>query len=246
LYEGKSRINILRKASISSYIVGSWSFAIFLILMPPNFMLMSDILLRPFVETLWGISYNTYPGIQLANVVGYTVLTLTTIPISLHFAHSVYSVGKHLGFKSLRFIEIVALTLVVTSIIVVPFVYRNALDLIAGYQAAIDQGILPDYIFTPLGLSVIQSWICVSLLIASFTLAIAAGELGYKTHLTHFIAATILTSGAFIVVLPFGLAMMWAPAHMILYPPNNELAVLVLAVAIILFGVGLGQLGRRE
>jgi len=246
LYEEKSWFNLLKKASASNYIVGAWSFAFFLILMPPVFMSISEMLFGPIMETLWGTSYHTYPGMLLCDVVGYVVVSLITIPISLYFAHNMYHVGKHLRFSSLRFVGIIAVGLVATSIVLVPFIYQNALDRIAGYQAAIDEGILYTVAFDPLGLLVIQAWVSVSLLIASFTLAIAAGELGYKTCLTHFIAAAILTSIAFVVALPFGLAMMLTPVHMLPYGGNNELLVLVFAAATILFGVGLGQLGRQE
>jgi hypothetical protein len=214
--------------------------------MPPNFMLMSDILFRPIVETVWGTNYNTYPGIMLSNVVGYTVLVLATIPIALYFAHNMYGVGKHLGLNSLRLVGIIGLVLAAASIIVVQFVYQNALDAIAAYQADIVRGILYAVALIPLDLPVIQGWMSTSLLLASLTLAVGAGKLVFKTHLAHFIAPIILALIALIVVLAPILAMIQTPVNVILILGNNELAVLALAAATNLLGVGLGQLGRWE
>jgi hypothetical protein len=224
LGEIKANIGILKKASVSGLIMGLWGIIIFLTLLPPVNMSILDLL-----STL---GYpRTNPGMFLFYAMNYAFIVAITAPISIYFSVYSYKLGSSLRVVSLKEVGLTLILLTGGSIASFAFVYQNALDVIASYEAAVAQGILPDYAFVPLGLPAIQYAISVSVIIFAVVLMLGAAEMKMKTGLNGFILSwTLALIGALLAVGGWFVA----------------LAILTVSVAMIAFSLELRRIALKE
>lgn len=250
LLERKHEYCLLRRGEISGWVVGLWCLTVYVILFGSNFMRISEIFFKPIIETLWGVTYFTYPAMILSDVVGYAFLATIAAPILSYYGRSIYGIGRSLRFNSLRLIGIVCTAIVPVSIMLVPFVYQEALDAIASYIYATGQGILYTVMFIPLGLRTIQLVLSVSLLLIASVFTAGAVEMKNRTGSSFFIVAIVLSlMSVFSIVLTLISALVMSGVNpltaIIFLAGPNDLAILTLALTVISFGAGLRELGAH-
>jgi hypothetical protein len=224
LAEASTSICILKRASISSLVMGFWGIIVFVVLLPNVNMSILDLLSTQGYP-------RTYPALFLFYAMNYTILAAITAPILIFFSYYSYRIGSNLKVASLRGAGLTWSLLSVATLAFVPFVYQDALNMISSYEAAIANGILPDYAFTPLGLYSIQYAVPVSMLFATVSLMLVSAEMKMKVRLNGFMISWVFALLAALLALPGWL---------------DGLALLAFSIASIAFGFELRRLAPNE
>lgn len=222
LTEANVDTRLLKRASLSSLVMGFWGMTVFLALGPESFRILD------FLENL-GYA-RTYPAMFLYYTLCYTVLVAMMIPFSFIFAYYSYRAGRRLKIISLRLVGLSWLGLTAASIALIPFVYQDSLLMIAGYEDYIAHGILPDYFFDPLAVPSIHQWIIMLLVVAALVLAVGSVEMRVRSGLNGFVLSMILAIMSGILV-----TSLW----------TLTLSLLIFPFTLIVFGLELHVMATR-
>ncbi len=205
---------------MSGLVVGTWGIAVFILLFPVTNLWLLDLLSAQGYP-------RTYPALFLFYAMNYIVLAVITAPLLASFSYYSFRVGSRLKIGSMKGAGVTWAWVTFGSLLIVPYVYQEALNMIDGYEAAIAQGLFPDYAFSPLGLSLIQSGIPVLILFATIPLMLVSAELKMKTKLNGFTASWVLALLAALLALPGWL---------------DGLPLLTLSISVMIFGVELRRI----
>lgn len=188
--------SLLKRASVSSLSIGLWGIVVFIMLGPESLRIL---------DVLTSLGYpRTNPATFLYYALAHIFLVVIMIPVSVFFACCSWKVGVRLKARLLGFTGLCWLALTGVSIVLIPSVYQDALTLIAVYEVAIAQGILPEFFFNPLSLPTIHQWIYMLISVTALVFTVGAAEMTVRSHRSGFAlcSAIALISAILLTIVP--------------------------------------------
>jgi hypothetical protein len=225
----KPDISTLKKAAISSYVMGSWFFVAMIVMIVSAVIVILPLL--PAMGYGYGYGYGAMPDIsQIAQILDALLIPIVavaglTIPIAIMFGYFTYKAGNVYHTSSL---QVAGASVMIVAVAVVPIVYGVYLVFEAvKYAVGLDTVAAVDYIMGSMGALALGAILAVIFgLVFLISFIVGLSNLKNSTGVSEFgVAMWLMIVGLITMIIGIG--------------------GILIPIGILLFGVGLGKSGRQ-